>query len=481
MRGCVFKRKLKTGVSWGYLFSAGKDAAGERNQIFKSGFSTKGAAQSALRDAITEYQTKCGQITEHVDLLGRRSWEFVLGDEKRGGFESRAAADEARVAEIERLEAKQVEVVSPEPKFADYFKYWLAEHAARRCAPKTLERYEDIGRYLVKYLGETLINELSTAQIQHAIHRLKDSGGQATKEYPAGRPLAAKTVRHIGTLLYTALAEADRLGILKILHPMANKRVVLPKLPKRRPPVLDKEKLGLLFDRARGTRLYPLLVLASATGCRRGELLALEWSDLDESTSEISISKSLEQTKAGLRVKSTKSEEPRRFSVPEWALEVLRAHRQEQDRDRQLFGPEYDDHNLVFCQPHGAYYSPDRLGARVVEIMRKAGLEGVSLHSLRHSHASSLLSNGVPIAVVSERLGHSNQNITLSIYSHALPADTKAAARVWNDAMADVIADARKPAPERRLANVCTRKPVNAEVFEKKRKRVAGTTGLEPA
>jgi integrase len=244
---------------------------------------------------------------------------------------------------------------------------------------------------------------------------------------------------------------------------MANKRVVLPKLPKRRPPVLDKDKLRVLFDRARGTRLYPLVVLASATGCRRGELLALEWSDLDESTSEINVSRSLEQTKAGLRIKSTKSEEPRRFSLPEWALEVLRAHRQEQQRDRELFGPDYEDHNLVFCQPSGAYYSPDRLGARVVELMRKAGLGGVSLHSMRHSHATSLLSNGVPVAVVSQRLGHRDQNITLSVYSRALPADTKAAAKVWNDAMSDVIVESRE---RRRSANVCAWKP---------EKKVAGT------
>ena len=176
-----------------------------------------------------------------------------------------------------------------------------------------------------------------------------------------------------------------------------------------------------------------------------GELLALEWSDLDEATSEISVSKSLEQTKkAGLRIKTTKSEEARRFSVPEWALEVLRSHQQEQQRDRLMFGKTYDDHNLIFCQPRGAYYSPDRLGARVVELMRKVGLQGVSLHSLRHSHASILLSNGVPVAVVSQRLGHADQNITLSIYSHALPADTLAAAKIWNDSMAGVIADARR-------------------------------------
>jgi integrase len=269
-----------------------------------------------LREAIAEYETKCGRITVQVDLLGRRTWGFVLGDQNCAGFESREAAETARRAEIERREIKPA--AAPEPTFTDYFRYWTDEHAARRCAPKTLERYKELGRYLVSHLGETRINELTTAQIQHAIHRLKDAGGQITKEFPEGRPLAAKTVRHIGTLLYTALAEADRLGILKIAHPMANKRVVLPKLPKRRPPVLDKEKLRVLFDRARGTRLYPLLVLASATGCRRGELLALEWSDLDEATSEINVSKSLEQTKAGLRIKSTKSEEPRRFSVPEW-------------------------------------------------------------------------------------------------------------------------------------------------------------------
>ena len=71
--------------------------------------------------------------------------------------------------------------------------------------------------------------------------------------------------------------------------------------------------------------------------------------------------------------------------------------------------------------------------------MRKVGLDGVSLHSLRHSHASALLSKGVPIAVVAERLGHADQNITLSIYSHALPADSRAAAKTWNDQMADVI------------------------------------------
>ena len=350
----------------------------------------------------------------------------------------------SRAAMLRKQSKLRMRPRAPVLCFAQYFEHWLKEHASRRCAPKTLERYGDIGAYLIRELGGVRLNEMTTGQIQEAIHHLQDHGGRRTETEPRGRPLAPKTVRHMGTLLHTVLSDADRLGVLKIPNPMANRRVLLPKLTKRRPAVLDATKLQALFDRAQNTRLYPLVVLAAATGCRRGELLALEWSDLDEAASEINVSKSLEQTKAGLRIKTTKSEEARRFSVPEWALEVLRAHRQEQQHDRQMFGKDYDEHNLVFCQPGGAYYSPDRLGARVVELMRKVGLEGVSLHSLRHSHATILLSNGVPVAVVSERLGHADQNITLSIYSHALPADTRAAAKIWNDSMADVIADARR-------------------------------------
>ncbi len=71
--------------------------------------------------------------------------------------------------------------------------------------------------------------------------------------------------------------------------------------------------------------------------------------------------------------------------------------------------------------------------------MRKAGIHGVSLHSLRHTHASELLSKGVPIPTVAKRLGHANANITLSIYAHSLEADELAAAKIWDDAMVSVI------------------------------------------
>jgi integrase len=84
------------------------------------------------------------------------------------------------------------------------------------------------------------------------------------------------------------------------------------------------------------------------------------------------------------------------------------------------------------------------MSVRVTEFARKNGFPGIGLHSLRHSHASQLLSSGTPITAVSDRLGHANSSVTLSIYSHVLPADKSAAAEMWNTAMANVIQADRK-------------------------------------
>jgi integrase len=372
----------------------GKDENGRRRQSSKSGFATKREAEDALREAIIEAGKEPGKAPAS-------------------------------------------------PAFESFFKHWIEEHATRRCSRKTIERYAQLGQYAIKYLGRIPLQELTTAQIQQTVHRLSDSGGAVSEKFPRGRPLSPKSVRHVGTLLHTCLSDGVRLGHLAV-NPMADARVILPKLPKRKPPVLDSDKIVLMFNRARGTRMFAFVVLASASGCRRGELLALTWADINLDAGLMMISKSLEQTKQGLRVKSTKSEEPREIGLDDDALEVLREHRLEQDQDRTLYAESYEDRNLVFCQPNGAYYSPDRMGARVSELLRKAGLHGVSLHSLRHSHASILISEGVPIPVVSERLGHANQNITLSIYSHALPRDKRAAVKLWNKAIAESVEEEKR-------------------------------------
>jgi hypothetical protein len=218
MNGSVFKRKLKSGATvWCYSFYAGRDENGKPINLMKGGFETKGAASTAMRAAIAEYEKSHGKITRHRGVLGTMTWGYTFRDEIKNGFADAGAARTALAEAVARQAASEQATTAEvdaqnraekNPIFTDYIRYWLKEHASRSTSPKTFERYGDFAGYLIRHLGETRINDLSTAQIQRVIHRLGDCGGMITKDHPNGRPLAAKTVRHIGTMLYTLLAEA---------------------------------------------------------------------------------------------------------------------------------------------------------------------------------------------------------------------------------------------------------------------------------
>jgi integrase len=372
----------------------------KRIQKVKRGFAKKGDAEEALRKAIEDHQ--------HTPAIERAV-----------------------------------------PTFAEFFERWHSEVITRAHSPKTAERSYELAQYAIRRFGDVQIDMLTSEQLTADVNRLLDHGGRTSKQHPDGRPLAPKTVRHIAFLIQACLQQAVDWDIIT-KNPM--KKVRKPKVPRRRPRVVDRAGFDALLQESAGLAVYPVIVVAMATGMRRGEMCALEWSDLDWDRATLEVSKSLEETKQqGLRIKSTKSGHTRRFAIPASVIDVLREHKREQDQQRALYGTDYANLNLIFARPDGNYYSPDKLGTRVRAAMGRAGLTGVSLHSLRHSHASELLSKGAPITAVSERLGHASPNITLSIYSHALPADNEAAAKLWNDAMADVIAESRKEAAKNRM------------------------------
>jgi integrase len=408
VKGTVTKRLTRAGrPRWAYVFDAGKDENRRRRQLTRSGFLTKREAEEALAKALAEQQVKPASAEEKPMLT-----------------------------------------------FAEFAERWFREGNPREWSPKTLERSKELAQYAIRLFGDAPLGRLTKEQLRMDMNRLLDQGGRTTKQHPQGRPLAPKTVRHIAFLVQAVLEQAVDWDYLQ-KNPM--RKVKKPRVPRRRPKVVDRGGFDALLQKAAGRSVYPVIVLGMSTGMRRGEMLALEWTDLDWDKAVLEVSKSLEETKAGLRIKSTKSSESRRFTIPATVLDMLREHKQEQDQHRALYGPDYANKNLIFARPDGEYYSPDKVGTRVSAAMRAAGLAGVSLHSLRHSHASELLSKGAPITVVSERLGHASPNITLAIYSHALPADNEAAAKLWNDAMADVLEASLKQAFARkrgRLANV---------------------------
>lgn len=382
-----------------------------------------------------------GSITKRALKSGRSVWRVQLdaGRDDQGkrvrvskDFQLKREAE----AELERMLQERADdrLLKPSPRtFAGFLDEWLVEHADRNCTPKTVERYRQLAQYVLPHVGQVPLKDLAPRTLERLYGRLRDGGGKG------GRPLSARTVRHVAGLVHVALQTGVRWKLLRFNPADA---VILPPIEHREAKAADRAEIQLLLDGARGHWVYPIIAVAVATGCRRGEILALQWSDIEFEQRFVTIAKSLEQTKAGLRIKTPKNRRTRRFPLPGSVLDALRSHRQEQQQARELFGADYRaDLDLVFATPEGEYLKPDSITAKVCQLAKDLGLKGVSLHALRHSHASQLLAAGVPLPTVSKRLGHSSVNVTGAIYSHSFAADEVAAADAWERSMGDALHD----------------------------------------
>jgi integrase len=191
-----------------------------------------------------------------------------------------------------------------------------------------------------------------------------------------------------------------------------------------------------LIIAAADTWVGSVVQLAAATGARRGELLALRWSDYEAAAGTITIRSSLTVSKSELTLKSTKNRQSRIVHLPESAILALRRYREQQDRNKRRFRRTYRfDLDLIFADTRGNYLRPGSVTRAVSRIARNAGLGSAGLHTLRHSHGSQLLAAGTPLPAVSRRLGHSNVYVTATVYSHVLAGDEIQAARAWEQAM----------------------------------------------
>ena len=164
-------------------------------------------------------------------------------------------------------------------------------------------------------------------------------------------------------------------------------------------------------------RLYHTLVLlAIQTGLRRSELLGLRWTDVDLHTGALSVQRALIKLPSGkMVVTPPKAGRGRVVVLPGESVLALRSHKELQQADPQENG------NFIFCHSNGNPLHPDLMTQTFKRITTKAGVDGLRFHDLRHTHASLMLTQGVHLKIVSERLGHSSIGITGDLYSHVLP------------------------------------------------------------
>ena len=193
-----------------------------------------------------------------------------------------------------------------------------------------------------------------------------------------------------------------------------------PKVESEEVEILTAEQLSDVLGGLADHALYPIVALALATGMRRGELLALRWDDLNLDEATVSVERSLEETKAGLRFKTPKTKHGRRvISLPLSSVDILRAHRRRQLELRIALGQgRQEPAALVFSNLEGAPLSPDNLSREWRRVAAARELPRVKFHALRHTHASALIASGLDVLTISRRLGHASPVVTLAIYGH---------------------------------------------------------------
>jgi integrase len=365
------------------------------------------------------------------------------------GFATRQAAVEAEAAR--RIDEQQKQelakagagVDAAVPKtLAALLDEFFRQHAIEHLAPKTVERYREQAKYISPELLTKPLAEITPLHLNREWARLVKSGGH-TRKTKSPRPLSGKTVRNIAGVVSSAFSRAIKWG-LATTNPVTNSEP--PKIKKHRGIALTPAQQRMIIDAATEPWcLRTFLEIVAATGCRRGEVLALRWSDIQDGRAM--IGRSLTQTRTLLEFKGTKTDEPRAVTLPISAIAALKAHRKRQDEFRGQFGPDYRaDLDLIFANADGTPFKPDSISSAVSLLFRRLKLpKGTSLHSLRHTHTSHLLASGVPLTAVSARLGHGSIRTTQEIYAHMIHGQDDDAARKWEEFQNQSTAEALQP------------------------------------
>lgn len=296
-----------------------------------------------------------------------------------------------------------------------YLDHWVKTYVEPNLSPTTIVGYQvNIERHIKPYIGHIRLKELKPQHISSLYEKLLAEGRTDGKG-----GLSAKSIRYVHRNLKQALQNAVNLKIISY-NPAAS--VTLPRVKKFRSEVYDENELIKLLTAVQGTDMEVPVTIDVVLGIRRGELLALKWSDVDLEGKKIQIKNNLiSTTSTGIVIRDTKTESSRRtITIPEFIVNFLKKHFQEQQKIRDALGGSYNEQNLICCNINGKPYCPKYFSNKFRKFLAKKGLKRIRLHDLRHSNATLMLLYGVPAKIAAQRLGHSSVSVTLDIYSHVL-------------------------------------------------------------
>jgi integrase len=346
---------------------------------------------------------------------GPNKWQLTVEPRRIDGvrqkrrystFIGTEAQAKRKLAQLQADIDRQVYVDPAGPRVSEYLPKWL-EGVKSSVGRRTFTGYESIVNDLIPAFGSRRLSQLSSTDLRTAYDKW-------------GERLSPQSILHRHRVLYKALQDAIRHEPPLLVRNVAAS-VKPPRVPKKQLVTLDPDQVHRLLDAAKSTPWYSAILLAVYGGFRRGEIMALRWSDIKDNT--ITINQSLEPNVRGQKpsyvVKPPKNETSRRTVVVDGVvIAALKERKAKQNAEKLRAGKHYRDQDLVFANEIGNLINPDSMFQSFKLMLKRAGLPNIRFHDLRHTHATLLAEAGVSLNAIKDRLGHSTITLTANLYSH---------------------------------------------------------------
>jgi integrase len=304
-------------------------------------------------------------------------------------------------------------------RFGEYLiEQWLPTRELQ-LRPSTYSSYEVmINKHVLPELGGVKIQQMTANHLDRFYAKLSKSG------------LSPKTVHNVHVMLHKALHDAVRKSLLPRNPAEAADPPSIKKADRGEMSIWTPEQVRTFFDGIAKHRLAAGYILSAITGMRRGEILGLRWSDIDFDEKLLVINQTVVSVNYEILTGGPKTAgSRRRLALDDQMLGILRAHQAVQQNARETVGTLYVDHGLVFARVDGGATHPDYFSQTFDRTVRRLALPKVRLHDLRHTNATIGLAAGVPIKIMSTRLGHATTAFTQDVYMRSTDSLERDAAR----------------------------------------------------
>ena len=401
---------------------------------------------------------------------GRWEGRGVIGYDDNGYPKTKNVLAKTKKECVEKLQKLKEECgglkpekVRPEMPFGDWLTYWYENHSKPKIRPTTQETYESrIRLHIIPEIGDIPLNKLAQNDLQQFYGRLKKSGRKRfTDKY--GEGLSDRMVRMCHATCRSALEKAVQDGLIRVNPAIGCK---LPPKKAREMQVLTREELQRFLIQAKFEGYYEVFLLDLATGLRRGELMALQWDDLNFKTGVLNVNKQVYDVRGQLQISTPKTKNSvRKIVLPPAVVAVLREYKKTVDSRWMFPSPVKEDCPIT----------PGVVRRRLQLILEHAGCKHVRFHDLRHTFATLALENGMDVKTLSAMLGHVSAATTLDIYTHITNDMQRTAAANIDRGIGKVAPPESGSEPGRETAPASPEKPRMTDFKPVMSRRRAGT------